>query len=158
MTSPGIRMVCKVVLIAAAALAIGWGALAHDPLHRQRVPSRHDFQTTLTRLEQAVAANGLGIVTRANAQNGARSLGQTIPGNQVWGVFGPRFALRMLQASVDAGIEAPLRLYIVEAPGGRVTVSYVQPSEVFAPYGSQELDAMAAELDDLLRRIVSEIR
>lgn len=148
----------KVFLLTAAVLGIGWSALAHDPLHRQSVQSRYDYATTLARLEQAVAENGLAVVTRANAQNGARSLGQVIPGNQVWGVFGPRFAVRMLKANLDAGIEAPLRLYIVEAPGGGVSVSYQQPSEVFAPYRTPDLDTLAAELDQAFSHIVQSVQ
>jgi uncharacterized protein (DUF302 family) len=137
---------------------VGTRAVAEGPLPRVGIASRYEFATTLERLQDAVAANGLGVVTRANAQNGARSLGVSIPGNQVWGVFGPRFAVRMLKASVEAGLEAPLRLYIVESPDGKVTVSYVKPSVVFAPYGNKDLDAMARELDPLFERIVAALR
>jgi len=134
------------------------GPAAAQPTERVRVASRYDFSTTLTRLEQAVAANRLGVVTRANAQNGARSLGVAISGNQVWGLFAPPYAVRMLKASVEAGFEAPVRLYIVEAADGRVTVSYIKPSVVFAPYRNAELDAMARELDGKFERIVAAIR
>jgi uncharacterized protein (DUF302 family) len=64
----------------------------------------------------------------------------------------------MLGASVEAGIEAPVRLYIVESPEGKVSVSYVKPSVVFAPYGNKALDAMARELDSLFERIVAAVR
>jgi uncharacterized protein (DUF302 family) len=140
------------------ALLTGAPALADGPLPRVSVASRHDFAATLVRLQDAVASNGLGVVTKANAQNGARSLGVNIPGNQVWGIFGPRFAVRMLGANVEAGIEAPVRLYIVESPEGKVSVSYVKPSVVFAPYGNKALDAMARELDSLFERIVAAVR
>jgi uncharacterized protein (DUF302 family) len=140
------------------ALLMGAPALANGPLPRVSVASRYDFAATLERLQDAVGSNGLGVVTKANAQNGARSLGLSIPGNQVWGIFGPRFAVRMLDASVEAGIEAPVRLYIVESPAGKVTVSYVKPSVVFAPYGNKELDAMAQELDALFGGIVTAVR
>jgi uncharacterized protein (DUF302 family) len=133
-------------------------AFAHDPLHRERVQSRYGFAETIARLQSAVSQNGLGIVTQANAQNGAKSLGEAIPGNQVWGLFGPKYAVRMLKASVDAGIEAPVRLYITEAPDGKVSISYMKPTDVFAPYGNKDLNAMAAELDALFARIVQEVR
>lgn len=140
------------------ALLMGAPAVAAGPLPRASIASRFDFAATLERLQNAVGSNGLGVVTRANAQAGARSLGLSIPGNQVWGLFGPRFAVRMLTANVEAGIEAPLRLYIVESPEGKVTVSYVKPSVVFAPYGNEELDTMAQELDSLFERIVTAVR
>ena len=140
------------------AFLLGTPAAARPPDPRVTVASSHDFPATLELLQSAVAANGLGIVTQANAQNGARSLGVRIPGNQVWGIFGPRYAVRMLKASIPAGIEAPVRLYIVEAADGKVSVTYVKPSVVFAPYGNADLDQMAAELDALFDRIVASVR
>ncbi len=145
-------------LAMAVALAL-WSAPAlAAPTPRERIASRHDFQTTLTHLQQAIKANKMGLVTRASAQAGARKLGISIPGNQVWGLFHPKYAVRMLKASVDAGIEAPVRLYITEAKSGAVTVSYIKPTRVFAPYGHRDLDAMARELDAIFARIVAAVR
>ncbi len=74
------------------------------------------------------------VVTRASATLGAKSLGTTIPGNMVVGVTRPDFAIRMLEASVPAGIEAPIRFYITENEDGTATLGYKTPSAVFAPY------------------------
>lgn len=138
-------------------------ALPHGTAHGQTPPlikvnSRFNFKITLKNLQAAARRNRLGIVNRANAQRGASSLGVKIPGNQVWGLFAARFAVRMLKASVDAGYEAPIRLYIVEAPDGKVTVRYRKPSVVFKPYGNAALDAMAGELDALFARVVDSVR
>lgn len=154
------RRIVAGVLIAAV-VVVAWGAStsrAHDPRERVRIASRHDFQATLDVLTQAARDNRLGIVTRASAQAGAKAIGVAIPGNQVWGLFHPRFAVRMLKASVEAGVEAPIRLYITEAADGAVTVSYQKPSVVFAPYGNADLDAMAVELDALFARIAGSVR
>lgn len=123
-----------------------------------KVESRFDFQATLKTLQAAAKRNRLGIVNRANAQRGAAAIGVKIPGNQVWGLFAPRFAVRMLRADVDAGYEAPIRLYIVEATDGRVTVRYRKPSVVFRTYRNSALDKMAAELDGLFARVVASVR
>ena len=37
-----------------------------------------------------------------------RALNKKVPGNMVIGLFHPRFAVRMLAASIPAGIEAPI--------------------------------------------------
>lgn len=124
----------------------------------ETVRSRHDYAGTVQRLEAAVAASPLNVVTRASATLGARSLGVTIPGNLVLGVFAPRYAVRTLAASVDAGYEAPLRLYVVEDADGRVEVRYRKPSEVFRPYGRPALDAMAQELNAILAEIAASVR
>jgi uncharacterized protein (DUF302 family) len=98
-------------------------------------------------------------VTRASATVGAKSLGQDIPGNMVVGVFAPQFAIRLLEASLAAGIEAPLRLYITENPDGTATLSYKTAGHVLAPYaeeGGETLKALAAELDTILEGIAEQ--
>jgi uncharacterized protein (DUF302 family) len=71
-------------------------------------------------------------------------------------VFRNDYAVRMLQASVPAGVEAPLRLYVTENADGSATLSYRTPSAIFAPYGNAKLDAVAKELDPLFERIASD--
>ena len=97
----------------------------------------------------------MGVVARASATNGARNLGITIAGNQVVMVFHPKYAVRMLEASVAAGIEAPLRYYVTENDDGAATLTYRTPSSIFAPYENADLDAMALELDGIFANIAA---
>ena len=115
------------------------------------------YKALIKRLNAAVKANKMGLVTHASATVGAASLGKTIPGNMVVGVYRPDFAIRMLNASVPAGIEAPIRFYITENSDGTGTLSYKPPSAVFAPYkdGGEKLAALARELDTIFARIAS---
>ncbi|SRR6266545_3232319 len=118
------------------------------------VPTPHKFDTLLTRLEKAISDNGMGLVAQASASRGAASRGIKIPGNAVLEVFRNDYAVRMLEASVPAGIEAPLRIYVIENAGKPATIIYRRPSAVFAPYGNAKLDAMARELDPIFEKIV----
>lgn len=139
-------------LLAAPAQAADWPQSGMRE-HAADLP----FRTVLERLENAVEANGMSIVARASATAGAKSLGVEIPGNAVIMVFRADFALRMLKASLPAGIEAPLRFYLTEDPANdRTTLAYRLPSHVFAPYGSPELDTMAAELDGIFAAIAAQ--
>ena len=99
----------------------------------------------------------MGLVARASATIGAKSIGKTIPGNMVVMVYRPDFAIRMLKASVPAGIEAPIRFYITENPAtGSATLTYRTPSTVFKPYKNAALDEMAKELDTIFAKIASD--
>ncbi len=118
------------------------------------VPTPHRFNTLLTRLEKAISDNGMGLVAQASASRGAASRGVNIPGNAVLEVFRNDYAVRMLEASVPAGIEAPLRIYVIENADKTATIIYRLPSAVFKPYGSAKLDAMARELDPVFEKIV----
>ncbi|MDD2919519.1 DUF302 domain-containing protein [Rhodoferax sp.] len=120
----------------------------------QTLASKHDFKTLVARTEAAIGAQKMGLVASASASAGAAGRGITIPGNTVLMVFRNDFAVRMLQASVPAGIEAPIRLYVTENADGTASLSYRTPSAVFAPYKSEQLDAMAVELDPIFERIV----
>lgn len=115
------------------------------------------YATLIERLNDAVKKNKMGLVTRASANLGAkRVLKKKIPGNMVIGVYHPRFAVRMLEASIPAGIEAPLRFYITENANNTANLSYKTPTSVFAPYGVAALTEMATELDTIFATIARE--
>ncbi len=116
--------------------------------------SSYGFDALAKRLEQAIEANKMGLVAQASASRGGAARGVKIRGNLVLMVFRNDYAVRMLAASVPAGIEAPLRLYLTEDAKGKASVSWRSPSAVFAPYGSTELDALARELDPVFEKIV----
>jgi uncharacterized protein (DUF302 family) len=121
------------------------------------IKTGHSYKDLVGRLDAAVKANKMGLVTRASATVGAKAkLNKVIPGNMVVGVYRPDFAVRMLEASVPAGIEAPLRFYITENPDGTATLTYRAPSAVFAPYEVPALDAMAKELDPIFAKIAAD--
>lgn len=135
-------------------LGAGWDDLPGWSVNKTTL----SYTDLIKRLDIAVKANKMGLVTRASATKGAAKLGKTIPGNMVIGVYRPDFAIRMLEASVPAGIEAPIRFYITENTDGTATLSYKKPSAVFAPYtdGGDKLKAMAAELDGIFAKIASQ--
>lgn len=113
-------------------------------------PSPHDFDTLVARLDAAVAANGMAVVTRAGPTAAAAARGIDIPGNMVVGVFNNDFAVRILGASTAAMIHAPIRFYVTENADGTASLSHVPPSAILAPYldeGGEVLAQAAAELD-----------
>jgi len=139
----------------AIALAVAVPPLA-QPGEMRVAPTPHRFDVLVERLEQAVERHGLGVVARASASRGAAARGIKIPGNAVIMVFRNDYAVRMLEASVPAGIEAPLRLYVTENADGSATLSYRLPSAAFRPYRHADLDRLAAELDGILEKIAAD--
>lgn len=122
-------------------------------------PTSLDFATLTARLEAAVKANKMGLVTSASASAGAKAQGIEIAGNQVFGVYRNDFARRMLAASIPAGIEAPIRFYVTEGDDRKATLSYKTPGSVFASYfegAGPELRTLAAELDVIFARIADD--
>ncbi|MFZ5558508.1 MAG: DUF302 domain-containing protein [Pseudomonadota bacterium] len=148
---------CAAAVLAAFLLGSAVAAAAEAPYPGTvTVASAHGFADTVARLERAIEDRKMGLVARASASQGAAARGIKIPGNAVLMVFRNDYAVRMLAASVPAGIEAPLRLYVTEDADGKVHITYRKPTAVFAPYGAGALDAMARELDPIFERIVAD--
>ena len=119
------------------------------------VETKQPFDSYLKNLTQAIKANKMGIIAVACATCGAKAIGKIIPGNRVFMIFNPYFAVRMLKASTAAGVEAPLRLYVTENSDGTARLSYRLPSHIFAPYDVPALNDMAKELDVIVAKIVA---
>ena len=114
------------------------------------------FDAAWAKLTAAVKTNKMGVVAQASASKGAAGRGVAIAGNAVVMVYRNDFAVRMLEASVPAGIEAPLRFYITEGPDGTASITYRLPSATFAPYENAALDQMATELDVIFAKIIAD--
>lgn len=57
--------------------------------------------------------------------------------------------MRILKTSTAAMIEAPIRIYVTEAPDGTATLSYKEPSFVYQPYMDEGGDALAKAATEL---------
>jgi uncharacterized protein (DUF302 family) len=142
------------ILLGLSLAMISASAQDAAPPGTRTLPSTHGFDTLVTRVEKAIADHKMGLVAQASASRGAAARGVKIPGNAVLMVFRNDYAVRMLQASVPAGIEAPLRLYVTENADGSASLTWRAPSAVFAPYKNAAIDEMARELDPIFERIV----
>lgn len=117
--------------------------------------SKAPFAKVAAALEKAVGDHKMALVCHANAQQGAAARGVKIAGNQVFMVFRNDFAVRILAAAPEAGFEAPIRLYLYENRDG-TTLTYVKPSAVFRASPQPEVGKVAADLDPIFERIVSQ--
>jgi uncharacterized protein (DUF302 family) len=147
-----------VAVLAVIILGLAGSAWAENPTPypgTNVIATSHSFAQLRQRLEKAIDANGMYIVGQASASYGASRRKIKIPGNMIIDVFRNDFAVRMLKASVAAGIEAPLRFYLTEMPGGKATLTYRTPSAVFAAYKVSALDPVARDLDAIWAKIVA---
>ncbi|UWQ99300.1 DUF302 domain-containing protein [Rhodobacteraceae bacterium S2214] len=153
----------RLILIAILAL---WSASAMAQSVTPRdgwvvMDSDKPFDVLLSDLREAVSANQMAVVTQAGPTGAAANRGITIPNNRVVGVFNNLFAVRILNLSTPAMIEAPIRFYLTETEDGAATLSYKTPSSVFAPYvddADPDLLAAATELDAIFLAIATAAR
>ncbi len=156
------RRIAAAVLVFAMALLGSTGVASAGPLAPREgweiARSGKSWAALLESLKAAVKEAGMAVVTEAGPTEAARARGVTIPGNRVVGVFRNDFAVRVLELSTAAMIEAPIRFYVTEGPDGVGWLSYKRPSFVLAPYaaeGGARLTAIGAELDAIFARIAA---
>ncbi len=111
---------------------------------------------TVSLLLRSIEAENMRVVAHINGQANAAKLGKTVPADQILEVFRPDYAIRVWNACKPAGHDIPLRIHVYELDG-KVMVACRLPSEVFAPYGSAELDAIGGELDGVFNTILSQV-
>jgi len=119
-------------------------------------PTDKPYDTLVSDTVAAIKENGLIVVTQAGPTKAAAARGITIPGNRVIGAFNNDYAVRVLETSTAAMIEAPIRFYVPENADGSATLSYKTPGFALAPYadeGGEALAEIAEELDRKFRNI-----
>ena len=145
-----------VPILAALAVLCAAGRALTAPPQTVTIAAAGAFDEVVTRVERAVEAHSLVHIATASASRAAAGRGVKIPGNAVVLAFNNLYAVRLLAASVPAGIEAPMRFYVTEDADGATAITYERPSAVLAPYGGRGLGALGRELDAVFAAIAED--
>lgn len=112
--------------------------------------SKYDFNETVSRVKQAIEAQGLMVVFTVDHQAMLEMVGLKTGGMLGIEFFHPKYGKVIAQNDHRAGIEIPLRLVVME--GDMETIfSYYKPSYTFSKY--PKLADLGRELDGVLSRI-----
>lgn len=154
----------RLFLAAALILAVGCGQLG--PAHAANpaphsgmvtIQTDHEFLRFSRIFRRSIETNSMIIVGVGCASCGARSLGVNMPGNQVYMFFNRFFATQVLNISAEAGIEAPIRVYLRENPEtGKAIINYRKPSHVFGEYDIPALKTVGEHLDQAVDKIIAD--
>lgn len=100
-----------------------------------------------------IEAQNMRVVAHINGQANAAKMGKEVPADQILEIFRPDFAIRVWAACKPAGHDIPLRIHVYEE-GDEVKVACRMPTEVFAPFASNDLDEIGKELDIIFDAIL----
>lgn len=112
--------------------------------------------TAVEKLKAGVEAEGMRVVAHINGQANAAKMGKLVPADQILEILRPDFAVRVWEACKAAGHDIPLRIHVY-ATTSETRIACRMPSTVFAPFGSDALMRVAAELDEIFMRILRHI-
>lgn len=115
-----------------------------------------DAEATVAKLLEGIESANMRVVAHINGQANAAKMGKQVPADQILEVFRPDFAIRVWGACKPAGHDIPLRIHVYEE-GESVKVACRMPTEVFAPFGSADLDAIGVELDEIFNAILASV-
>lgn len=117
--------------------------------------SKYDFENTLVSIRRGIEDSGLWIIAEINPQLLAAKAGYGIaPARQIL-FFHPRYLKKLLEANPDALIEIPLKVTIMEKPGGKVALRFSDTESIFKMY--PELSELGCELSELVNTLKREV-
>jgi uncharacterized protein (DUF302 family) len=120
------------------------------------VPSSYEFDETVALLKQAIAGQNLMVVDEINPQQMLRLVGMRSAGMRQILFFHPRYMKAIIEANANGGIEAPLKVLVMERPDGKTVVRYHDLEHLFAPYDG--LEDVVSEMQGAMEQIVASVR
>jgi uncharacterized protein (DUF302 family) len=117
--------------------------------------SKYSFSESMDLLKGAIEEQNLMVIHIVDAQKMLRMAGKQVKGMSQVFYFHPKYMKRVMEANSAATIQIPLKFIVMEKPDGKVVIRYFEPSELLNKYQGEE--AISAELDSLVEKIVSEL-
>lgn len=119
------------------------------------LPSSHDFDTTATQLQDAIAEEGLVLVTTIDHAANAENAGLDLLPTTVF-VFGnPQAGTPLMQAARTIALDLPQKMLVWEDEAGDVFVTWRDPTDLATHHGLSgdegPLPNIAALLETLAR-------
>jgi uncharacterized protein (DUF302 family) len=139
-------------LLALASTTVG----AQEPLPNvTTLPSAHDFATTVERLEQAIADEGLTLLTTIDHAANAANVELELRPTTVFLFGNPRAGTPLMQAAPTFGLDLPQRMLVWENEDGDVFATWRAPTVLAHEHGlppdQAPLPNVAALLETLAR-------
>jgi len=113
-----------------------------------------DFQEAVSRVTEALKAQGFGIISDIDVQSTMKEkLGVDGQPYRILGACNPSLAHRALQAEPDIGLLLPCNVVVRQAQDGRIIVSFMDPEAVLSLVNRNEIDELGNEVRQRLEKV-----
>ncbi|MBT4729636.1 MAG: DUF302 domain-containing protein [Bacteroidetes bacterium] len=118
----------------------------------------YNFETAIEKVTEELNKNGFGIVTEMNIDKTLKEkINVDFRKYRILGACNPHFAHQALLADNQIGNLLPCNVVIQEHENGEVEVSAINPRSLFGIIEKPEFAAMAAEVGDILDKVIQDI-
>lgn len=119
---------------------------------------RLSFDDALTRVPEALSAEGFGVLTEIDVQRTLeQKLGVEFRRYTILGACNPPFAHQALQIDLEAGLMMPCNVLVYEGDDGAVNVVAVDPTKTAQATGSERLVELAGTIKEKLERALAKL-
>lgn len=116
------------------------------------------IELAVARLKELLETEKLGVVSEVDFQAAVKAkLGQEMPAYKLFGVCGPGYAKRVLDADADLGALLPCGCAVFETAEGKTRIALRDPDTVSAYSDNAEVKAAMDEARAALERIAAKL-
>ncbi|HVA71649.1 MAG TPA: DUF302 domain-containing protein [Candidatus Limnocylindrales bacterium] len=115
------------------------------------------FDEAVAQVDEALKNEGFGVLCRIDIQAKLKEkLGIDFPGYVILGACNPPLAYEALQKDINLGLLLPCNAVVYEH-GGKVCVGAVNPMKMLAVADRPELEELARQVNEKLRRALDRV-
>ena len=119
---------------------------------------RGDFESAITRVTEALKAEGFGILTEIDVKaTMKKKLDVDFRNYKILGACNPPFAFKALQAEDKIGTMLPCNVIVQEPAPNQIEVAAVDPIASMMAVENEALGAVAQEVQQKLRRVIESL-
>lgn len=116
------------------------------------------FDEAIAQVIESLQDEGFGVLTEIDAQMAFRQkLGENYRPYKILGACFPKLAYDMLQIDDKAGVLFPCNVILQAHDDGRVEVSAIDPTVMFAPINHPKAEALATEASQMLQAVIDRL-
>ncbi len=117
-----------------------------------------DYDQALEKTVQALKREGFGVLTEIDVKATLKKkLDVDTKRYKILGACNPPLAHQALQAEAFLGLLLPCNVVVFERDGGGSVVSAVDPAAMFSVVGNEELQPVADQVGERLKKVIEQI-